>query len=82
MRAAPWYQQVTGDSGPGAKLGDFKGRIAGLGGTMGYNFKMGETPVSLTLKVFQEFGAKNRPEGTAGFVSVAFPIGTPPAQVN
>ncbi|NUS68567.1 MAG: transporter [Ensifer adhaerens] len=80
--AGYFYQQVTGDSGAGARLGPFKGRIAAIGGTMGYNFKMAETPVSLTLKVFQEFGAKNRPEGTAGFVTIAFPIGTPPAQVK
>jgi len=80
--AGYFYQQVTGDSGPGASLGDFKGRIAAIGGTMGYNFKMAETPVSLTLKIFQEFGAKNRPEGSAGFVTIAFPIGTPPAQVK
>jgi hypothetical protein len=31
---------------------------------------------------FQEFAAKNRMEGTAGFVTVAFPIGTPPKQVE
>ncbi|WP_244513201.1 MULTISPECIES: transporter [unclassified Ensifer] len=80
--AGYFYQQVTGDSGPGARLGAFKGRIAALGGTMGYNFKAGETPVSLTLKVFQEFAAKNRPVGTAGFVTIAFPIGTPPAPVK
>ena len=36
----------------------------------------------VTLKVFQEFGAKNRPEGTAGFVTIAFPIGTPQAPVK
>nr|WP_234793168.1 transporter [Ensifer adhaerens] len=40
--AGYFYQQVTGDSGPGASLGDFKGRIAAIGGTMGYNFKMAE----------------------------------------
>ncbi|WP_457585768.1 SphA family protein [Ensifer canadensis] len=77
-----FYQQVTGDSGSGARLGDFKGRVASLGGTVGYNFKMGDTPVSLRLKVFQEFAAKNRAEGTAGFVTVSFPIGTPPKQVE
>jgi hypothetical protein len=29
--AGYFFQQLTGDSGPGAKLGDFKGRVAGIG---------------------------------------------------
>jgi hypothetical protein len=32
-----WYfEQVTGDSGAGARLGDFKGRTAGLGPVLDY----------------------------------------------
>jgi hypothetical protein len=31
-----YFQQVTGDSGSGAVLGDFKGRTAGLGPVLGY----------------------------------------------
>jgi len=31
-----YYQQITGDSGLGAKLGPFKGRVVALGGTMAY----------------------------------------------
>ncbi|MBB4122433.1 SphA family protein [Martelella radicis] len=69
-----YYQQVTGDSGPGASLGDFKGRVAALGATVGYNFNAGKTPVSLRAKIYREFDAKNRLEGTSGYLSVSFPF--------
>lgn len=32
------YQQVTGDSGPGARLGSFESRVAGIGPQVGYIF--------------------------------------------
>jgi len=70
-----FYQQVTGDSGPGATLGDFKGRVAALGGTAGFNFQLGGTPVSTRVKVYQEFAAKNRLEGTSAFLTVTIPLG-------
>ena len=31
------YQQVTGDSGAGAKLGDFKGHATGIGPQLGFS---------------------------------------------
>ncbi|URK88450.1 transporter [Rhizobium sp. RCAM05350] len=74
------YSQLTGDSGSGAKLGDFKGRVTALGAQIGYNFKVGEQAFATSLKVFQEFDAKNRAEGTAVFATVSVPISiTPPA---
>lgn len=69
------YEQLTADSGTGATLGDFKGRVSALGGTVGYNFTLGSTPVSARVKVYREFNAKNRQEGTAGFFTLSFPIG-------
>lgn len=69
-----YYNQLTGDGGDGATLGDFKGRVAALGGTMTYNFMMGETPASLRLKVFREFDVKNRLEATTGFLTISFPL--------
>jgi len=35
------YQQVSGDSGSGAKLGDFEGRTAGVGPVLSYTRKIG-----------------------------------------
>lgn len=69
-----FYDQVTGDSGAGARLGDYKGQITALGGTIAYNFELGETPISARLKVYREFDAVNRLEGTAGYFTVAFPL--------
>lgn len=69
------YDQLTADSGTGANLGDFKGRVSALGGTVGYNFQLGSTPVSARVKVYREFNAKNRQEGTAGVFTLSFPIG-------
>ncbi|MGU3493055.1 transporter [Xanthobacteraceae bacterium A53D] len=71
-----YYQQVTGDSGAGAALGAYEGRVAALGGTIAYNFEVGKTPVSARLKIYREFAAENRMEGTLGFLTVAFPLST------
>lgn len=69
------YQQISDDTGAGAKLGPYKGRVTALGGTIAYNFEAGKTPISTRLKVFREFSAKNRLEGTVGTFTVAFPLG-------
>lgn len=70
-----YYKQITGDSGPGASLGDFEGQVAALGGTVAWNFKAGNTPVTLRAKVYREFAVENRLEGTSGFVTLSFPLG-------
>jgi len=70
-----YYEQISEDSGSGATLGDFKGRVSALGATFGYNFQMGNTPVSMRLRVLQEFEARNRLEGTAAFLTLSFPLG-------
>jgi hypothetical protein len=57
------YQQITGDSGPGATLGDFKSRVFGVGPQIGYLFPIGGMQGYLNLKGYGEFGAQNRPEG-------------------
>lgn len=68
-----YYDQVTGDSGAGA-TSDFKGRVAAIGATIGYTFKAGELPISARIKYFHEFGAENRAEGNAVFLSVSMPL--------
>ncbi|MGM4892024.1 SphA family protein [Tardiphaga sp. 839_C3_N1_4] len=69
-----YYQQLTADSGSGARLGSFEGRVVALGGALGYTFEVGKLPISTRLKVFREFAAENRMEGTAGFFTVSLPI--------
>jgi hypothetical protein len=68
------FDQLSGDSGPGAVLGPFKGRVSGVGATAAYNFEIGRRPASLRLHAFKEFDAKNRPEGTAVFLDFTIPL--------
>lgn len=68
------YQQVTGDSGPGARLGDFKGRVTAIGPVMTYTFMHGKTPITTQLEWMHEFDAKNRTEGDMGMLNVTIPI--------
>lgn len=70
-----YFQQLTGDSGSGATLGPFKGRVAAVGLTAAYSFEAGHTPVTIRGRLFKEFAAKNRvDDGTAVFLSVDFPF--------
>ncbi len=68
------FDQLTGDSGDGARLGDFKGKITGVGATAAHNFLLGRTPVTARLRLFKEFGATNRLEGEAAMLSLTFPL--------
>ena len=58
-----FYQQLTGDSGAGARLGDFKSRVIGVGPQIGYIVPLGGHQGYLNLKGYKEFAAENRPEG-------------------
>jgi Putative MetA-pathway of phenol degradation len=44
------YQQLTGDSGSGAVLGPFIGRVASVGPVLSYTFKSGEQQVTLSAR--------------------------------
>jgi hypothetical protein len=77
--AGYFYQQLTGDTGRGARLGDFKGRTAAIGGTVGYEFKVGRAPVSTRLRVYREYDVERKFQGTAAFFSVSFPLWVPGA---
>lgn len=68
------YQQLTDDSGKGAVLGPFRGRVAAIGPTIGYDFVVGRTPISTRLRVYSEIETENRLRGTAGFVSLTMPL--------
>lgn len=77
------FQQITGDSGSGAVLGPFKGRVSALGVTAAYSFEAGHTPITIRGRFFKEFGAQNRVDnGTSIFLSFDMPfkmiLPTPP----
>ena len=69
-----YYQQLTGDSGSGAQLGDFESRVAGIGPQLGYFFPLGGSMAYLSLKGYYEFAAENRPEGWNAWVTVSMPL--------
>jgi hypothetical protein len=69
------YDQISRDSGAGARLGAFKGRVTALGPNINYNFQWDGTPVSTSLRWLHEFDASNRLEGDAILFSAAIPIG-------
>jgi hypothetical protein len=69
-----FYYQLTGDSGAGATLGDFKSRVAGVGPQAGYFFPVGKEKGYVNLKGYWEFEAKNRPEGWNVWLTLALPL--------
>lgn len=69
-----FYDQLTGDSGTGAKLGSFEGQALALGPVVNLNFECGKIPVSASLKYFREFEVENRLTGDSGFLTVSMPL--------
>ncbi len=69
--AGYYFQQLTADSGAGAKLGDFKGRVAGIGPQIGFMFPIAQGYQGyLNVKGYKDFAAQNRPEGWTGWVTL------------
>jgi hypothetical protein len=68
------YQQVSGDDGSSATLGDFKGRVTALGPNINYNFTVRQTPISTSLRYLQEFNVKNRLEGYSLLFTATVPL--------
>lgn len=66
-----FYQQITPDSGPGATLGAFESRVAGIGPQIGFTFPVGDMQGFINLKGYKEFAAEHRPEGWNAWVTFA-----------
>jgi hypothetical protein len=71
-----FYNQISGDSGTGARLGDFKSRVNGIGPQIGYLFKMGERQAYINLKGYHEFDNENRPAGWNAWLTLSIPLGS------
>jgi hypothetical protein len=64
----------------GAKLGNFKGRVAGIGPQIGFLFPQGQAHQNyLNLKACKDFAAENRPEGYTAWVTLAVTPAAPEA---
>ncbi len=68
------YHQITGDSGPGARLGPFEGRVTAVGPMLGYVLKAGVIPINLNARWFAEFDTENRMKGNAVFATLSMPL--------
>ena len=73
-----WFQQLTADSNGPAILGDFKGRVFGIGPEVAYQFPGKEHPVGVDLRWYYEFGAQNRLEGNGVFLTFSVPLSIKP----
>jgi hypothetical protein len=54
------YRQLTGDSGSGAKLGPFEGRVDAIGPGLSYTTIIREMPSIFNLRYYHEFNVENR----------------------
>ncbi len=66
-----FYQQITGDSGSGALLGDFEGRTTGVGPVLSYVRKIGKTNLAAEFKWLPELEVDNRMKGDWLWLKVA-----------
>jgi hypothetical protein len=74
-----FYRQLSGDSGAGAVLGDFKSQVSAIGPQVGYFFPVGGRKWYLNLKGIYEFDASNRPDGWNAWVTLSIPLSSAPA---
>ncbi|MGH7004263.1 MAG: SphA family protein [Alphaproteobacteria bacterium] len=66
-------QQVTGDSGSGARLGSFKGRTIALGPSLNFNsLNLGGPKVSIAVRYYHEFAIQRRLAGDVFMASLSF----------
>jgi len=72
------YDQLTGDSGSGAKLGPFESRVIGIGPQIGYLFPVAGMQGYVNLKAFGEFDARNRPSGWNAWLTLSISPGPLP----
>ena len=73
-----FYNQLTGDSGSGDRVGAFKSRVIGIGPQLGYLFPAGEgTQGYLNLNGYKEFDEAHRPGGYNVWLTLAFSPAAP-----
>jgi hypothetical protein len=63
------YRQITGDSGPGAILGSFEGTVDAIGPCLSYSSKLGDTPVTISVRDYEQYNSKHFFQGNLALVS-------------
>ena len=70
--AGYFFQQLTADTGPGAKLGPFKGQTIGIGPQIGFIIPLSEGYQGyLNLRGYRDIAVENRPQGWSTWVTFA-----------
>lgn len=67
-----WYYQLTDDTGSGAVLGPFKGRVLAIGPTLLGTANFAGRPLAFQLKVLREFYAEHRLLGVSSWADLSF----------
>jgi hypothetical protein len=76
-----FYDQITGDSGSGAKLGSFESRVIGVGPQIGFLFPIADMQGYVNLKGYGEFDAHDRPSGWNVWLTLSISPAAPAAPV-
>jgi hypothetical protein len=63
------YRQLTADSGSGALLGSFEGRVDAIGLGVSATTLVGKMPLIINVRGYKEFGAENHWEGFSSTAS-------------
>lgn len=63
--------QTTDDSGTGARFGAFHTEVFGIGPVVNYGFLLGKQPLSLSVRYYHEFGARNTFEGDSLYLGLS-----------
>jgi hypothetical protein len=70
--AGYFYQQVTGDTGAGARLGAFQGQALAIGPCVTLNGTIAKRPIGLNLRYYDEVSTTNRLNGQSFFATLTF----------
>jgi len=73
-----FYQQMTADSGGGAKLGSFEGMTAGVGPDCSYAYRIGDFDLAGEVKWLPELGVSNRLDGNTVWFKLGVSWGPKP----
>jgi hypothetical protein len=73
------YRQLTGDSGSGATLGPFESSGDAVGPGLSYTTQVGETPIVINVRDYEQYNTKHFFGGNAAVASVTaiFPAAQP-----
>jgi hypothetical protein len=64
------WRQLTGDSGEGALLGPFEGRVDAIGPGLSYTTVIDKMPLIVNVRHYEEYSAERRISGSMSIATV------------